>query len=142
MARHHFSECVVLQSLRVPERSSVLSQRLEWIDAGVAQRGNPRGPGKELTMNIETATTNETTERTAKRRGRPRRRKTAKAAAKAKAKTKGTSTSKQKSKPAGDSKKAIVVELLRRKEGTTTAEIAKATDWQNHTIRGFINPSF
>jgi len=66
MARHHFSECVVLQSLRVPERSSVLSQRLEWIDAGVAQRGNPRGPGKELTMNIETATTNETTERTAK----------------------------------------------------------------------------
>lgn len=43
MARHHFKECVVLQSLRVPERSSVLSQRLEWIDAGVAQRGNPRG---------------------------------------------------------------------------------------------------
>ena len=34
---------------------------------------------------------------------------------------------------------AIVLELLRRKEGATTAEIAKATDWQNHTIRGFIS---
>lgn len=44
MARHHFSECVVLQSLPVPEsRSSVLSQRLEWIDASGAQRGNPHG---------------------------------------------------------------------------------------------------
>jgi hypothetical protein len=30
------------------------------------------------------------------------------------------------------SKKAIVIELLRRKGGATLAEIAKATDWQNH----------
>jgi len=37
------------------------------------------------------------------------------------------------------SKKAIILELLRRKEGATLAEIAKATDWQNHSIRGFIS---
>ena len=37
------------------------------------------------------------------------------------------------------SKKAIVIELLRRKGGATLAEIAKATDWQNHSIRGFIS---
>ena len=37
------------------------------------------------------------------------------------------------------SKKAIVLELLRRKEGATMTEIAKATDWQNHSIRGFIS---
>jgi DNA-binding NarL/FixJ family response regulator len=37
-----------------------------------------------------------------------------------------------------NTKKATVLELLRRKEGATTAEIAKATKWQNHSIRGFI----
>ena len=37
------------------------------------------------------------------------------------------------------SKTAIVLELMRRKEGATLAEIAKATDWQNHSIRGFVS---
>jgi len=37
------------------------------------------------------------------------------------------------------SKKAIVLEMLRRKEGATLEEIAKATAWQNHSIRGFIS---
>ena len=37
------------------------------------------------------------------------------------------------------SKKAIVIELLRRKDGASLAEIAKATEWQNHSIRGFIS---
>jgi len=32
-----------------------------------------------------------------------------------------------------------VLALRRRKDGATTAEIAKATDWQNDTIRGFIS---
>ena len=38
-----------------------------------------------------------------------------------------------------DTKKAIVLEMLRRKEGATIGEIAKATDWQNHSIRGFLS---
>jgi hypothetical protein len=37
------------------------------------------------------------------------------------------------------SKKSAVLELLRRKEGATGAEIAKITKWQPHTIRGFIS---
>jgi hypothetical protein len=37
------------------------------------------------------------------------------------------------------SKKAIVLEMLRRKDGATLAEIAKATNWQLHSIRGFIS---
>src|ERR1035437_7424832 len=37
------------------------------------------------------------------------------------------------------SKKSIVLDLLRRKGVATLAEIAKATDWQNHSIRGFIS---
>jgi Protein of unknown function (DUF3489) len=37
------------------------------------------------------------------------------------------------------SKKQIVIDMLRRKNGATLAEIAKATDWQKHTIRGFMS---
>ncbi len=37
------------------------------------------------------------------------------------------------------SKKSAVIELLRRKEGATAAEIAKITKWQAHSIRGFIS---
>ena len=37
------------------------------------------------------------------------------------------------------SKAEKVLELMKRKEGATLAEIAKATDWQNHTIRGFVS---
>ena len=37
------------------------------------------------------------------------------------------------------SKKDIVLDQLRRKEGATLAEIAKATGWQNHSIRGFVS---
>jgi hypothetical protein len=33
----------------------------------------------------------------------------------------------------------MVLELLRRKDGATIGEIAKATNWQNHSIRGFIS---
>jgi hypothetical protein len=76
--------------------------------------------------------------------------KQAKAAPKKQAKEKATSkkaanapAAKTESKPASEgrdgSKKSIVLGLLRRKDGATLAEIAKATDWQNHSIRGFIS---
>ena len=37
------------------------------------------------------------------------------------------------------SKAEKVLDLMKRKEGATLAEIAKATDWQNHSIRGFVS---
>ena len=46
--------------------------------------------------------------------------------------------SKPKSAKSG-SKAEKVLELMKRKEGATLAEIAKATDWQNHSIRGFVS---
>jgi hypothetical protein len=70
--------------------------------------------------------------------------KKAKASSKKTAKAKKTApkkamkTTKAKAAKSG-SKTATVLELMRRKEGATLAEIAKATDWQNHSIRGFVS---
>ena len=36
-------------------------------------------------------------------------------------------------------KQALLVDLLRRKEGTTIAEVVKATGWQPHSVRGAIS---
>ena len=37
------------------------------------------------------------------------------------------------------SKKAIVIEMLRREHGATLADIMTATGWQAHSVRGFIS---
>jgi hypothetical protein len=38
-----------------------------------------------------------------------------------------------------DSKKAAILEMLRRSGGATLGEIMKATKWQAHSVRGFIS---
>ncbi|HAT50423.1 MAG: DUF3489 domain-containing protein [Nitrospirae bacterium] len=48
----------------------------------------------------------------------------------------------EKSKPRrirDDTKKAKVIEMLKRPEGATAAQIAEATGWANHTVRGFLS---
>ena len=42
-------------------------------------------------------------------------------------------------KPARNGKGATIVELLRRKEGATLADLTKATGWQPHSVRGFLS---
>jgi hypothetical protein len=53
-------------------------------------------------------------------------------------------TSKSKSKKvsktlAVPSKGARIIELLRRKEGATLADLTDATGWQPHSVRGFLS---
>ena len=52
---------------------------------------------------------------------------------------KAAKANKAKGTPKSGSKAAFVLDLMKRKEGATLAEIAKATDWQNHTVRGFVS---
>jgi hypothetical protein len=85
-------------------------------------------------MSTQETTTTET--------AKPKKAKASRKAAKAKKSTtskKTTKGTKAKGAAKAGSKAAIVLELMKRKEGATLAEIAKATDWQNHSIRGFVS---
>ena len=61
----------------------------------------------------------------------------------AKAKATKTATSAKKvgtaAVPREFSKKQIVLDMLKRKGGATMAEIQKSTEWQAHSVRGFIS---
>ena len=63
----------------------------------------------------------------------------AKRKAKAKLPKTGKAAPAEKPTPRAGTKQALMIELLKRPEGATVEQIAKATGWQHHTIRGAIS---
>jgi hypothetical protein len=73
----------------------------------------------------------------AKRKGKAKAAKAATAASEPEAATGATPTAKP--TPRAGTKQAKMIEMLKRPEGATVEQIAAATGWQHHTIRGAIS---
>ena len=67
------------------------------------------------------------------------RRKAKAKAAKAKSTKPKTAAADEKPTPRAGTKQALMIDLLKRPEGATVEQIAAATGWQHHTIRGAIS---
>ncbi|MBF0439371.1 MAG: DUF3489 domain-containing protein, partial [Magnetococcales bacterium] len=57
----------------------------------------------------------------------------------AKSKSDKTTPARKASTPRTNSKKALVIEMLKRPEGATIEQITEVTGWQVHTIRAFLS---
>ena len=82
------------------------------------------------------------------KKGAPKGQETAKGKAKAAAQKKVAKTGKNAAKPVrakdastqrAESKGAKILELIGRAKGATLAELMSATNWQRHSIRGFLS---
>ena len=97
--------------------------------AAVAEHGAPVAPAKASSKKAAT-----------QKKGAPKGQETAKGAkAKAAAPKKAAKPERKATAPRAESKGAKILDMIARAKGATLAEIMKATDWQAHSVRGFIS---
>ena len=125
---------VELHDLAGPDQSADSGQQGPTVAQGDAEAGDtPAEPTEPLQAAQEPATPEPAAESAAP----------AAPTAKRKAKAKSTKPEKaapaEKPTPRAGTKQAHMIELLKRPEGATVEQIAAATGWQHHTLRGAIS---
>jgi hypothetical protein len=107
------------------------------IDHQGAQRGDDPPPLRITRAGLDAIGVE--TEDNASEGATPAKRRAKAKAAKAKSTKAEKPASADKPTPRAGTKQALMIELLKRPEGATVEQIAAATGWQKHTIRGAIS---
>jgi hypothetical protein len=113
---------------KFPDRQTALSKIWEAAEALTPPGGAPGADGAKKPKGSKKKATSGKKAPPARKGGK-----------KATPARKGAKKARQGKEARDGSKKAEVLELMRRKQGATLQEIMKATGWQAHTVRGFVS---